>query len=65
MSIGEIKKSRNYSLEHKKRSEKKSRLLVDIDKNIASEFTIHLHEKGITFSQWIQAHINNELKSRK
>ena len=65
MNTSEIKKPRDYSREHKKRAEKKSRLLVDIDKNIANDFTIHLHEKGITFSQWIKEHINKELKSQK
>lgn len=65
MSIGELKKPRDYSKEHKKRAEKKSRLVVDMDKKLANEFMIHLGEKGETFSQWIQNHINRELKSRK
>jgi hypothetical protein len=65
MNIGELKKPRDYSQEHKKRAEKKSRLVVDMDKKLANEFMIHLGEKGLTFSQWIQTHIKNELKSQK
>jgi hypothetical protein len=65
MNTVELKKPRDYSQEHKKRKEKKSRLVVDMEKNLANEFMIHLGEKGITFSQWIKNHIDTELKSRK
>jgi hypothetical protein len=65
MNTVELKKPRDYSSEHKKRAEKKSRLVVDMDKNLANEFMIHLSEKGITFSKWIQDHIKSELKSQK
>jgi hypothetical protein len=62
---GELKRPRNYSLEHQRRKEKKTRLLVDIDKNKAEAFTGLLNKQGVTFSQWIKDHINNELKDQK
>ena len=61
MSIGELKRSRDYSSEHKRRMEKKSRLNVDIDKNKAEAFASHLNKQGITFSKWINNHIDIEL----
>jgi len=62
---GELKRPRDYSLEHKRRKEKKTRLLVDIDKNKAEAFTGLLNKQGVTFSQWIKDHINNELNDSK
>ena len=61
MNTSEMKKARNYSLEHKRRMEKKSRLNVDIDKNKAEAFASHLNKQGITFSKWINNHIDIEL----
>lgn len=64
MKTGEIKKQRDYSLEHKRRKEKKTRLLVDIDKNKADAFTGALSKQGITFTKWMNEQIEKELSKR-
>jgi hypothetical protein len=64
MKTGETKRPRNYSLEHKRRKEKKTRLLVDIDKNKADAFTGALSKQGITFTKWINEQIEIELSKR-
>jgi hypothetical protein len=61
---GELKRPRDYSLEHKRRKEKKTRLLVDMDKNKAEAFTGVLNKQGITFSKWINEQIDIELSKR-
>jgi hypothetical protein len=64
MKTGEIKKERNYSLEHQRRKEKKTRLLVDIEKNKAEAFTGVLNKQGMTFTKWINQQIEKELSKR-
>jgi hypothetical protein len=54
--------TRDYKHEHELRKRNKKRLVVDIDKEKAQKFETVLKNQNITFSNWIQAKINDHIK---
>jgi hypothetical protein len=53
---------RDYSYEHRIRKTTNKRILADIDRLKADRFLEALKVKGITYSSWLNSHIDNELK---
>jgi hypothetical protein len=60
MDTDEIKR-RDYSKEHLLRKAKKTRLVADIEKNKAQDFSSYLLKEGKTYVQWLTEQINNAL----
>jgi hypothetical protein len=53
---------RDYKTEYKIRQTTNRRILADIDRLKAERFLEALKVKGITYSSWLNSHIDNELK---
>jgi hypothetical protein len=53
---------RDYKTEYKIRQTTNRRILADIDRLKADRFLEALKIKGITYSSWLNSHIDNELK---
>jgi hypothetical protein len=54
--------TRDYKHEHELRKQRKKRLVVDLDREKAQAFEAMLKSQNITFSNWIQAKINDHIK---
>lgn len=53
---------RDYKAEHIRRKLSKKRFIVDMDIEQANDFTNYLKSQNITFTAWVNKHIENELK---
>jgi hypothetical protein len=52
---------RDYKSEHIRRKLVKKRFIVDMDIEKANAFTAYLKSQNITFTTWLNNHVNNEL----
>jgi hypothetical protein len=55
---GELKRPRNYSLEHALRRKRMKRMTAEIEKEKASQFESLLKSHNITYSAWL----NNQIE---
>jgi hypothetical protein len=56
---------RDYSKEHKTRAETKKRLRAEIDKEKAAAFLAEIKKRGLSFTEWMNQQIDNELMGEK
>lgn len=65
MEIGEKIKAgetrRDYRKEHNRRKETKKRFRVDMDIKRAEAFAEHLRASGLSFTKWVNNHIDSEM----
>lgn len=62
MSETKKKYIRDYKTEHERRSQVKKRVLCDLDRIKAEQFETALKEDETTFSNWLNARIDEYLK---
>ena len=61
MTTSENKKPRDYSHEWQQRIKRLKRLNADIDRDQVDAFRQLLKAQGITYTQWLQNKINQEI----
>jgi cephalosporin-C deacetylase-like acetyl esterase len=65
MTTSENKKARDYSKEWQQRIKRLKRLNADIDRDQVDAFRQLLKAQGITYTEWLQNKINDEIKDGK
>ncbi len=53
---------RNYKKESEKRKEKSKRFVVDLEKDLAEEFTVQLQKDNKAYSTWVRDNVKKYLK---
>jgi len=61
MNIGEMKRPRDFKKEHAIRTKTKKRYVYEMDRKKAALFNDYLTNNNLTFSQWMNNHIEKEL----
>ena len=61
MNTGEIKRPRDFKQEHARRIQAKKRYVYEMDRKKAALFNDYLTNNNLTFSQWMNNHIEKEL----
>ena len=61
MTTSENKKPRDYSQEWQQRIKRLKRLNADIDRDQVDAFRQLLKDQGITYTQWLQNKIDQEI----
>nr|DAI43410.1 MAG TPA: Ribbon-helix-helix domain [Caudoviricetes sp.] len=54
--------NRDYKKENENRKRKVKRFVVDIEKDLAEEFTVQLQKDGKQYSDWVRDNIKKYLK---
>jgi len=62
MNAGETKRIRDFKKEHAIRRTKKKRYVYEMDLKNAALFSEYLVKNNLTFSQWMQLHVNDLIK---
>jgi hypothetical protein len=55
--------TRDYNFEYRKRSMVKKQFLCMVENEKAMNFLEYLKRNNLTYSKWVNTHIENELKS--